>query len=192
MTRTHYAAATLETIRAGVDLVELVGRVVVLTKAGTTWRGLCPFHGEKTASFIVTPARGTWRCFGCGAGGDVFGWLMRVERCAYPDAIRRAAQRAGVVLDDAPTPTRPMAPKGERDTSSTLVASALRAVYRDARRRQAASTARTETAREILHGSRLVAAARQQAGDPEVLATWERLALAAAVERDLLQLEAEA
>ena len=70
-------ADTLNAIRDRVDIVDLVGRHVGLKKAGRTWKGLCPFHHEKTPSFIVSPDRGTYHCFGCGEGGNAYGFLMK-------------------------------------------------------------------------------------------------------------------
>src|SRR5215813_8761439 len=91
-----YSATTLDEIRAGVDIVDLVGRFVNLKKAGVNWKGLCPFHGDKTPSFMVHPKKGIFHCFGCGVGGDAFGFLMRQDRLAFPEAVRALAQRVGV------------------------------------------------------------------------------------------------
>ena len=68
---------TIQAVRDRVDIVDVVGRHVGLKKAGRTWKGLCPFHQEKTPSFVVSPERGTYHCFGCGEGGNVFSFLMR-------------------------------------------------------------------------------------------------------------------
>ena len=75
-----YSPALLDEIRAAVDIVDLVGRYVSLKKAGVNWKGLCPFHGEKTPSFMVNPKKGIFHCFGCGVGGDAFGFLMRQDK----------------------------------------------------------------------------------------------------------------
>ncbi|HZF05319.1 MAG TPA: DNA primase [Patescibacteria group bacterium] len=95
-----YSAAVLDDIRAGVDIVDFVGRFVNLRKAGANWKGLCPFHGEKTPSFMVNPKKGIFHCFGCGVGGDVFGFLMRQDRLSFPEAVRALAKTAGVALPD--------------------------------------------------------------------------------------------
>ncbi|MEJ7753594.1 MAG: CHC2 zinc finger domain-containing protein, partial [Candidatus Limnocylindrales bacterium] len=63
-------------IKQKLDLADYIGESVPLKKSGTSFKGLCPFHGEKTPSFYVTPARETWKCFGCGRGGDIFSFAM--------------------------------------------------------------------------------------------------------------------
>ena len=78
----------------------MVGETVQLKKAGTTYKGLCPFHGEKTPSFTVTPNRDSWKCFGCGLGGDVFSFVMQRDATSFPDALRTLAARAGVEIDE--------------------------------------------------------------------------------------------
>ena len=90
-------------VKSKLTVVDVVGETVQLKKAGTTLKGLCPFHGEKTPSFIVTPARETWHCFGCGEGGDIFSFVMRRDGVAFPEALRRLAQRAGVEIDERTT-----------------------------------------------------------------------------------------
>lgn len=90
--------ATLQQIRDSVDIVDVVSRYVTLSKTGQNFRGLCPFHQEKTPSFTVTPARQMFYCFGCGTGGDVFTFLMRKEGLEFPDAVRDLAERAGIPL----------------------------------------------------------------------------------------------
>jgi DNA primase len=95
-----YSPALLDEIRVSVDIVDLVGRFVNLKKAGQNWKGLCPFHAEKTPSFMVNPKKGIFHCFGCGVGGDAFGFVMRQDRLSFPEAVRTLAKMAGVALPD--------------------------------------------------------------------------------------------
>ena len=88
----------LDEIRTRVDLVDLVGAVVPLKRAGERWKGLCPFHQEKTPSFTVHPKLNLFHCFGCHAGGDAFEFLRRHDRLEFPEAVRLLAERAGVPL----------------------------------------------------------------------------------------------
>ncbi|HYB43538.1 MAG TPA: DNA primase [Candidatus Methylomirabilis sp.] len=88
----------LDEIRSRLDIVDLVGQFVNLKQAGQRWKGLCPFHAEKSPSFTVNPKRGIFHCFGCGVGGDAFGFLMRHDRLAFPEAVRALAERTGVEL----------------------------------------------------------------------------------------------
>ena len=96
-----YSQQLLDEIRSRADILEIVGQVVKLKRTGENWKGLCPFHSEKTPSFTVNSKRNIYHCFGCGAGGDAFSFLMRQERVAFPEAVRTLADRAGVALPDA-------------------------------------------------------------------------------------------
>ncbi len=87
-------------VKSKLSVVEVVGETVTLKKAGTTYKGLCPFHGEKTPSFVATPARESWHCFGCGLGGDIFSFVMQRDGSTFPEALRTLAQRAGVEIDE--------------------------------------------------------------------------------------------
>ncbi|GBD29526.1 DNA primase [bacterium HR32] len=94
-----------ELVRSRTDIVELVGAYVTLRKQGKRYVGLCPFHSEKTPSFTVDRERGLFYCFGCGAGGDVFEFVMRAQGLSFPEALRELARRAGVALEE-PEPRR--------------------------------------------------------------------------------------
>jgi DNA primase len=87
-------------VKTKLSVVDIVGETVSLKKAGTTYKGLCPFHGEKTPSFVVTPVRESWHCFGCGLGGDIFSFVMQRDGVLFPEALRTLAQRAGVEIDE--------------------------------------------------------------------------------------------
>jgi len=89
-------------VKDRIDIVQLVSERVVLRKAGRTYKGLCPFHAEKTPSFTVDPERRTFHCFGCDAKGDAFDWVMRHENLEKVDALRSLAERAGVQLSTRP------------------------------------------------------------------------------------------
>src|SRR2546430_15588640 len=93
-----YSQTVLDEIRAATDIVDFVSRFVNLKKAGQNWKGLCPFHMEKTPSFMVNPRKGIFHCFGCGVGGDAFGFLMRQDKLSFPEAVRALATPAGVGL----------------------------------------------------------------------------------------------
>ena len=90
-------------VKSKLTVLDVVGETVALKKAGTTYKGLCPFHSEKTPSFIVTPVRESWHCFGCGEGGDIFSFVMRRDGLAFPEALRILASRAGVEIDERST-----------------------------------------------------------------------------------------
>lgn len=94
------AEAITQQIRQSVDLIEIVSQYVALKRAGKDFKGLCPFHKEKTPSFQVSPSKQIFKCFGCGAGGDVFTFLQLYEKITFPEARRLLAQRAGISLRD--------------------------------------------------------------------------------------------
>ena len=90
----RYPSSWLEELRARSDIVQVVSGYVPLKKSGRHHWGLCPFHGEKTASFSVDEERQLFYCFGCKAGGDVFHFVSEIEHCSFSEAVQLLAERA--------------------------------------------------------------------------------------------------
>src|SRR5881409_4423929 len=89
---------TIEQIAAANDIVEVIGSYFPLKRAGVNFKALCPFHQEKTPSFMVSPTRQTFHCFGCGAGGSVFRFVMDYEHVDFPSAVRKLAARVRITV----------------------------------------------------------------------------------------------
>jgi DNA primase len=97
----------IDAIKSRIDLASLVAeRGIQLERKGRNLFALCPFHRETTASFVVTPHRGLFHCFGCGVAGDVVGFIVRYDGVSFPEAVRKLAARAGLVLDERPSGPR--------------------------------------------------------------------------------------
>lgn len=92
---------TIQAIRERVDIAALIGGYVELRKSGPNYSGLCPFHEEKTPSFTVSETKGFYHCFGCGAHGDVIGFLMEYRGIGFPVAVRELAGIAGIQIESA-------------------------------------------------------------------------------------------
>src|ERR1700744_6282233 len=94
-----FSPATLEQVRAASDIVDIIGAVVPLKRAGANFVGLCPFHKEKSPSFNVNQTKQIFYCFGCHKGGDVFSFVREYENIDFPDAVRRLADRVRIPLE---------------------------------------------------------------------------------------------
>ena len=96
-----FPAGFVEDLKSHVDIVQVVNERVQLRKSGTTWKGLCPFHGEKTPSFHVNGDKGLFKCFGCNVGGDVIKFVELYDKVGFQDAVRQLASRAGIPIPEA-------------------------------------------------------------------------------------------
>src|SRR5258707_4634761 len=119
------AGSTAERVKQQADIVRVVGEYVRLKKTGKDFSGLCPFHQEKTPSFTVSPIKQIFYCFGCGKGGDIFNFVMEMERCDFPDALRLVAEKCGISIPK-PKPSSPA------ERTQTSVRATLVEMYREA------------------------------------------------------------
>lgn len=111
----------VEQVRQAIDIADLIGSYVTLRPAGRNLKALCPFHKEKTPSFIVSPERQLFHCFGCGAGGDVFTFVMKLDGLDFPETLELLARRAGVSM-----PERRASEGPDRNALITAVRAAVR------------------------------------------------------------------
>ena len=107
-------ASTIDTIKAKIDVVEEIGLIVALQKSGKSFKGLCPFHNERTPSFYVFAESQTWHCFGCNEGGDVFTFVQKQQGLEFRDALMYLAEKAGVSIEDYSSRN----PEEERETNA--------------------------------------------------------------------------
>lgn len=112
----YYSDELIEEVRSRNDIVDVIGGYVRLTKKGSTYFGLCPFHNEKTGSFSVSPGKQMYYCFGCGAGGNVFTFVMQYENFTFPEAMEQLAQRAGIEL-----PKQEMSAQAKREADKRQI-----------------------------------------------------------------------
>lgn len=96
-----FPTSFIEDLKSHADIVQVIQERVVLRRAGTSWKGLCPFHGEKTPSFNVHGDKGYFKCFGCGVGGDVIKFVELYDKVAFPEAVRSLAGRFGLTVPEA-------------------------------------------------------------------------------------------
>ena len=106
----------IDDLRLQANIVQVVQEYVPLKRAGTTYKGLCPFHSEKTPSFHVNPDKGFFHCFGCGVGGDVIKFLELHEKLGFTDAVKQLAQRFGIAIPELEQNEEQRASTAERET----------------------------------------------------------------------------
>ena len=102
-----FTRETVAAVKQQADIVQIIGEKVSLAPNGSNFKGLCPFHSEKTPSFMVNPQRGMYHCFGCGAGGSVIDFMMAYENSTFPEAVTLLAQRLGIALKQGAPGTPP-------------------------------------------------------------------------------------
>jgi DNA primase len=117
----------IEDLKSHADIVQVVQERVALRRSGATWKGLCPFHGEKTPSFHVNGDKGFFHCFGCGAKGDVFEFVKLHDKITFPEAVRQVAARAGVPVPEPEDGQQD--PESKRDRETLLRAHEVAAVW---------------------------------------------------------------
>lgn len=92
--------ATVDRIYAAADIVEIIGDYVTLKRKGVNYQACCPFHNEKTPSFVVSPSKGVFKCFGCGKAGNAVTFVMEHEGISYPEALKAVAKRYGIEVQE--------------------------------------------------------------------------------------------
>lgn len=114
--------STIDEIKRRLDVVDVIGQTVQLKRSGKAFKGLCPFHTEKSGSFYVWPDTGTWRCFGCNEGGDLFSFVQKRDNLDFRDALRFLGERAGVAVEEHARPDPGV--RQERDRLHAILESA--------------------------------------------------------------------
>src|ERR1700686_3320755 len=140
------AGSFADRVKQQADIVRVIGEYVRLKKSGQNFTGLCPFHGEKTPSFAVHPVKQIFHCFGCGKGGDVFSFVMEMEKCPFPEAVKMVAEKCGIPV---PSP-KERTPEERKENQQRA---ALIEIHREAQTffvRQLESTAEGRAARAYL------------------------------------------
>ena len=126
---TRFTEKEIEEVRSRADIVEVIGGHVRLRRAGRNFVGLCPFHNEKTPSFSVNLERGFFHCFGCGAGGTIFDFLIKNEGLTFPEALQSLAKRYGISLPERTADGGPGRSPGNGDRASLLAANQVAAEF---------------------------------------------------------------
>ena len=136
------ARQSIDQVQAAADLVEIVGQYTQLKKSGANWMGRCPFHEERSASFSVNPAEKLYYCFGCGEGGNLFGFVQKKENLDFAQAVEHLADRYGIALEYEETSARGDAERRRRERLRALLEQATAYYERVLREARAAAAAR--------------------------------------------------
>src|SRR5512136_371326 len=116
----------VQEVRERAAILDVVADYVNLRKSGANYQGLCPFHGEKTPSFNVNPGRAIFHCFGCGIGGNVFSFIMKMEGLTFPEAVKFLAKRVGVTIEERPPTPSEKRRTDEREALYRITEQAMR------------------------------------------------------------------
>lgn len=157
-------------IRDRADIVEIVQAHLSLAKAGQHWKGLCPFHSEKTPSFTVSPSRQMFHCFGCGEGGNVFTFLMKIEGSSFPTVVRALGEKLGIRVEEKPASP---AAKQRAEQAERLVA--LNRAAADFFRRMLQADPAAEPARAYLRDRGITAETIERFGIGYAPQSWDGL-----------------
>src|SRR5215470_4923093 len=149
------AGSFAERVKQQADIVRVIGEYVRLKKSGQNFTGLCPFHGEKTPSFAVHPVKQIFHCFGCGKGGDVFSFVMEMEKCPFPEAVKIVAEKCGIPVPRPKERTREERKENQQRAALIEIHSEAQAFFV----RQLESTAEGKAARAYLEDRGLSAEA---------------------------------
>ena len=122
-----FPASFIDDLKSHASIVQIVQERVPLRRAGVAWKGLCPFHGEKTPSFNVNEERRTFKCFGCGVGGDVIKFIELYDKITFPEAVRQLAGRVGLTVPEAEESKEEAA--GQREREALLKAHEVAAAF---------------------------------------------------------------
>ena len=111
-----FPIAFIQDLKSHADIVQVVQERVPLKRSGAAWKGLCPFHGEKTPSFQVNGDKGVFHCFGCGVGGDVIKFVELYDKVTFPEAVRQLAARAGMTVPEGEDAKQDAESQRDRDS----------------------------------------------------------------------------
>jgi DNA primase len=154
------AGSFADRVKQQADIVRVIGEWVQLKKAGQNYRGLCPFHSEKSPSFNVHPTRQIYHCFGCGVGGDVFKFVIEMEKCPFPEAIRIVAEKCGIAV---PAP-RERSPEERRENQARTLLIEMHRVAQTFFAKNLENTSEGKVARAYLEDRGLTKAVIEQFG----------------------------
>jgi len=154
------AGSFADRVKQQADIVRVIGEYVQLKKAGQNYRGLCPFHSEKSPSFNVHPVRQIYHCFGCGVGGDVFKFVMEMEKCPFPEAIRIVAEKCGIAV---PAP-RERSPEERRENQQRTLLIEMHRVAQTFFAKNLENTSEGKVARAYLEDRGITKAVIEQFG----------------------------